>query len=163
MKFEYTYGQEERFSWLEASEISPLVDYLDSQEAVRYGLRNRARRTWNTATFIGLGSAYSSSVCTSFTLASRTLYSDELSRYAKRLSAFISTVAWSNLETMDRHYFVQVLEGVVRSAFPGAVLGLNLLNHKSFYWGEEFPVLRLNVGRKLAYDWALQSSKRRIV
>ncbi len=143
MKYEYTYGQEEpNWPYTEKTRRVSLLDL--PRENFYFEIAPRRRATWNTAVFIGLGSVSSSSVCSSFTLASCGLYSDELSRLARRLSAFSSTVAWPNWDTVDRRYFIQILGGVIKSSLPEISRPV-LLNPEEFYSGNQYPVFELDV------------------
>jgi len=142
MKYEFTYGQEEANICTEVdSKTSPV--FRECLEA--FSLLPREKNTWNTAVFVGLGSIVSFSVCSEFTIASKSLYSDELHHLANKLSRFSATVNWPDWDTVDRHYFIQVLDGIIRCALPNC-FGLTLLNPKEFYVGRSSPVIELNVG-----------------
>ncbi len=142
MKYEFIYGQEAKCIEAEQQDDTPVL--INGDET--FHLFRRKSRTWNIAVFIGLGSIGSSSVCSDFTIASRNLYSDELASLAKKISRFSADINWPNWETVDRHYFVQILDGVIRSALP-EVTGTRLLNPKEFFAGMASPFLALDLTR----------------
>jgi hypothetical protein len=150
MKFEFSYGQEA--TGIEGCEVeskaTPVL--IRTYDGIAFETVQRARATWNQAVFFHPSSPITSSVCTCFTLASRALYSDELSALAKKLSHYTSEIAWPDLGTIDRHYFVQVLSGVIHCALP-EVDGLVLVNRDDYYSGREYPIFEVSV-RRLSMD-----------
>jgi len=143
MKFEVTYAQEIKVPYWRNETARNYAPSLLEAEAANRHFTSRKRNTWNCAVFrsSGIGPDFTG-VCTSFTLASRVLYTGELCKYARRLSAFSGKVAWPNLETVDPHYFTQILGGVVRSCFRD-VEGLVLLNKEEFWKGLEYPIFNM--------------------
>lgn len=161
--YEYCYDQEERWTYAENAARSIPCWQPDWEDS--FYLPVRSSKTWNTAVFVGLGSIGSSSVCSEFTLASCSLYSDELSHLVNRFSTFSRTVCWPDWDTVNRHYFIQILGGVIKSALPETSWPV-CLNRGAYLLGQSFPVLeltldylqlpsvsqkRLNKGDKAAY------------
>jgi hypothetical protein len=144
MKFEYAYGQEVDAQETQFASVAPPILFTSFGDRA-CTVSQRKRTSWNFACFVSEGS-HSSSMCTGFALASRTLYSDELSRLVHNFPDFTSQVSWPNLQTVDRHYFAQILRGVIRSAIP-EVEDAILINPDEFYGGLHYPFFELIVRR----------------
>lgn len=142
MKYEYTYGQEEK----ELVHVSHAQKHLYLLHTPGGSLAARRwKETWNVVVFCGIGSAHlPSSVVSSFAFSSRELYSDELHGWAERLSSFIRTVAWPDPLTVDRHYFHQILVGVVMTFSNGEIVP-RLCNPTEYLSGREDPNYELEV------------------
>lgn len=139
MKFEFIYAQEIKAPYWGHETAEDYAPSLLEAEVANRIFSSRKKGSWNSVVlcssdvrddFIG--------VCTGFTLTSRVLYTGELCKYARRLSSFTGKIAWPNLQTVDPHYFVQILNGVVRSCFRD-IDGLVLLNKEAYYQGREYP------------------------